>query len=219
MIRPDKNRVCFSIVQLKYKSPIFCVSGPRRENHCFLLLPRDKIQMQSSFSKVLRVYFGSLLIFHHSIPLKMLRTRNVLLLRSLSVFPLAGFLIFGVRKKKRKSSSSDVCRSLRWKTLRHGALDNKSVQLQESWSIKQQWKARGRGAEGREETQRLFVHHRLAILAGCAHTNTHKHGLYCTATLDPWSIFPAVWWAALVSCDQKQPPHLPLPLTLTHSSS
>lgn len=93
-------------------------------------------------SKVLCVYFGSSLIIHHSISLqysgrnmqplfqpttnfKVSPFELILYSKCGVCFSLVGFFFRLGRGKKR---SSDGCWSLRWKTLRNGALDNKSVQ-------------------------------------------------------------------------------------------
>lgn len=93
-------------------------------------------------SKVLCVYFGSSLIIHHSISLqysgrnmqplfqpttnfKVSQFELILYSKCGVCFSLVGFFFHLGREKKR---SSDGCWSLRWKTLRNGALDKKSVQ-------------------------------------------------------------------------------------------
>lgn len=142
-----------------------------------------------------------------------------------SVFPLANFSFW-----RRIKTSSDVCWSLRWKTLRNAALDNNSVQplfCQTAGALKYEtaikstdcflyWEVLWCDLGGNSRA--------VCVRPGTAWefwqvASTHTHTLSCTAALDPCSISPAVWWAAVVSCDQNQPLcisnlHLPPPETL-----
>lgn len=118
-----------------------------------------------------------------------------------SVFPLANFSFW-----RRIKTSSDVCWSLRWKTLRNAALDNNSVQplfCQTAGALKYETAIKSTDCFsvlggtvvwfGRKFKGCLCqTGNSLGILAGCIHTYTHTF-MHCR----PW---PVYFPCCLMSC-------------------
>lgn len=175
-------------------------------------------------SKVLCVYFGSSLIIHHSISLqysgrnmqplfqpttnfKVSQFELILYSKCGVCFSLVGFFFRLGREKKR---SSDGCWSLRWKTLRNGALDNKSVQplLPNCRSTEVSNSNQKHSLFSVQGGTVVWFGRKFSLGLACARPRlaweskqvaspqSQIHTLSCTATFDPRSVSPH----CLISC-------------------